>query len=100
MVQKLVIKPNFAQIKDDSVNKNFQELVKLFALFYQGAVAVQVTAVLAAGDNEITPTVASPQGRFIVYQDAASTLFDKGLNSSGKWVINASAPCTVRLAFF
>lgn len=95
-----MIKPNFVQIKDDNINKNFSEITRVMSSFYVGTLAVQTEAVLVAGDNEVVPTVASPSGRFVVYQSAAANLFDKGLNSSGKWVINASAPCTVRLAFF
>lgn len=93
-------RPNFAQVDDDSANHNFREISKLVYSFYDGATAKPTEATLAIGDNEITPTVSSPQGRFIIFQSAAASLFDKGLNASGKWVINASAPCTVRLAFF
>lgn len=93
-------KPVLLTVADGNTNRNFTELSKTLNQLYDGANAKQTTATLVVGDNEITPTVINPQGRIITYQDAASSLFDKGLNTNGKWVINASIACNIRLAFF
>lgn len=95
-----MIKPYFAKTNDNILDRNFQELTRVFASLSDTATARPlISASLAAGDNSITPNVASPLGRIIVFQDAAASLFDKGL-INGKWVINASAPCNVKLTFF
>lgn len=92
--------PNFKKTLDPSTDFNFSELRKVFFDLFDGAAAKSTQAALVAGDNQISPTVPFPRGRIITYQDAAANLFDKGLNSIGKWVINASAPCNIRLSFF
>jgi hypothetical protein len=92
--------PNFVKVEDELSNKNFAELRRVFFDMYAGAVAKETQATLAVGDNQIAPTVPFPKGRIITFQSAAANLFDKGLDSSGKWVINSSAICTIRLAFF
>lgn len=92
--------PNFIKVQDDAAQKNFNELRKVFFEMYAGAGSKETSATLAVGDNEIPPTVPNPKGRIITFQSAASTLFDKGLNSAGKWVINSSAICDIKLAFF
>lgn len=92
-------KPLFLTTGDQTTDKNFLELTRVFSGMFNGADAKLMSAALVTGDNAIVPSVAKPQGRIITYQDAASTLFDKGL-INGHWVINASAPCNIRLAFF
>jgi len=93
-------KPKFVKTNLDAVDRNFQELTKLWGAFFPGVTAVApISATLAAGDNAITPTITNPQGRLITFQDAAASLFDKGM-VDGKWVINASAPCNIKLTFF
>jgi hypothetical protein len=95
-----VVKPNFVKIDDNNLDYNFRELTKLFLQMSDIANAKPIISVsLVTGDNQITPTVTNPQGRVIVFQDAAATLFDKGL-VKGNWVINASAPCNIKLTFF
>lgn len=94
-----MIRPLFVITGSETTDRNFQELRRLLADLYTGASAKETQAVLAAGDNSITPTVPAPKGRIITFQSAAANLFDKGM-VNGRWVINASAPCTIRLAFF
>lgn len=93
-------KPVFKQSGNQVLDYNFTELTKRFSELFDGCAAKQTEVVLSTGDNEIVPTIANPQGRFITFQSAAADLFDKGLNINGKWVLNASAPCTIRIAFF
>lgn len=94
------MKPTFVKTNQAETDRNFQELTRLFAGLFPLVSSNPVMSVaLVAGDNTVTPNVPVPQGRFITYQDAASTLFDKGF-SGGKWTINASAPCNIKLTFF
>lgn len=92
-------RPNLVSTGDRDTDRNFTEVGKHFLELFDGCGAKLKSYDLVAGDNSLTPTVSRPTGRFVVFQSAAATLFDKGL-SGDSWVINASAPCTVKLAFF
>lgn len=92
--------PGFVNVDDDNTQRNFNELRRVFSDMWAGALAKETSANLVVGDNEIHPTVPNPRGRIITYQTAAATLFDKGLNAAGNWVVNSSAVCTIRLSFF
>lgn len=92
--------PGFIAVDDEHTRRNFDELRRVFFDMWDGALSRETTATLATGDNEIRPTVSNPKGRVITYQSAAANLFDKGLNAAGNWIINSSAPCSIRLAFF
>ena len=92
--------PLFRRDSNVVMNQNLDELTKQFSEFYPGVYAKEKEVVVSTGDNTISPTVPRPRGRLITFQDAAATFFDKGLDSNGLWVLNASAPCTIRIAFF
>lgn len=54
---------------------------------------------LVVGDNEITVS-GKPSHRLTTYMSLPSTLFDKGLNAAGKWVVVSTAVTTCRFMFF
>lgn len=93
-------RPKFVKIDDDNTQTNFDELTKKFAEFSSLVDSKEVEQTLVTGDNAVTVPMPRPRGRVITYQSAAANFFDKGLDSNGRWTINASAPCTVRLFFF
>lgn len=86
---------------DTQPDTNFREIQRQFVEMPDLAFAKgPQTVTLAVGDNKIKPGIAKPRGRIVVYQDAAATLYDKGSNADGDWVLNASAACTIRIFFF
>lgn len=94
------IQPILRGVPEPTSDENFKRIGD--ALSRTNAVnnSEPVSADLAAGDNAITtPGKTHAKGRIVVYQSAAADLFDKGVDASGRWVINASAPCTVLLIF-
>lgn len=92
-------RPSLKKTNSSDLDYNFNQLATSFQSLSDFAGAKTVSATLAVGDNSIVPTVANPQGRLLLFQSAAANLFDKGL-VNGKWVINSSAICSIRLAFF
>lgn len=92
-------RPSLKKTDSLDTNYNFDQLAAAFQSLSDFVVAKTVSATLAIGDNSIVPTVPNPQGRLLLFQSAAANLFDKGM-INGKWVINSSAICTIRLAFF
>lgn len=93
-------RPLIARVADETSNRNFQELQRFFVELFPGVWAREREVTLITGDNAIMPSAPRPRGRIIVYQSAAANFFDKGLNASGAWVLNSSAPCTIRIAFY
>ena len=94
--------PIIAKVADDVAHRNFQEIAKVIK-DADHVLRATLTPVLAlvTGDNAVTlpRDIPNPTGCHRVFVDAAVTLFDKGL-SGGKWILNASGPCNVRLMFF
>lgn len=95
-----VSKPLLLRVEDSTLDRNFTELTKQFSEMHPVVKAKEVAVALVVGDNEINPSIAAPQGRIITFQDAAASLFDKGLNARGLWVINSTAICNIRISFF
>lgn len=93
-------KPGLKKTGNNDLDYNFNQVGNALQGLADLAGSKTVSVDLIAGDNQIVPTVANPQGRLLLFQSAAATLFDRGLNTLGKWVINSSAPCAVRIAFF
>ena len=88
------------RVADLDANKNFETVRTAFYELGPAALGYMTDELtLATGDNEVTPTIAGPRGRITVFQSAAATLTDQGLNSKGQWVVTASAPCRVRFIF-
>lgn len=97
IVDSLTIKPT----GDAKADRNFEEIKRILSQMHPHVNGVPTGDVnLSTGANRIKPSIPRPTGRHIVYQSAAATLTDDGLDSAGFWVIQASAPCIVRLIFF
>ncbi len=97
---KRVVNLILSRLKDRDVDRNFNEVDKAMSELGPLVRARPTGFIdLVAGDNVIKPTVPGATGRLITYQSAVADLTDKGL-VDGKWVITASAPCTVKLLFF
>jgi hypothetical protein len=86
---------------NQDLNKNFQELTRVFKAMPDLANASgPVTVNLVPGDNPIATGIAKAQGRIITFQSAISFLFDKGLDAQNRWVINASGAVKIIVYFF
>lgn len=90
----------FERSAELATRRNFSELQRAFRELGPLAFGYMTEELsLVAGDNPVVPTVAGPRGRITVFQTAASTLTDKGLDSNGRWIVTASAPCKARFVF-
>lgn len=92
-------RPLIRHVDDEPSQANFQELQRFFVELYPGVWSKEQTVALITGNNTIHTGLAKPRGRIITYQDAASNLFDS-VPGDGTWIINASAPANIRLAFY
>ena len=54
---------------------------------------------LVSGDNVVAPSIPRPRARITAYLSAAVTLYDKGLQADGTWVVNSSGTATARFLF-
>lgn len=92
--------PTIREVEDELVHQNFTEIGNTWARFGPLADAADpIEYTLVTGVNALRPPL-RPRGRVVVYQSAAADLFDTGLNEAGFWVLNASAPVTVRIMWF
>lgn len=95
-------KPSLLKVEDADTHRNFNELSKhlqQMSPIVDGKVTESVN--LIVGDNDIPlPDGFRPQHRLTLYQSAASSLFDKGLTTAGRWRVNASVACACRFLFF
>lgn len=86
--------------KDKEVDNSFQEIKKHLETTHPIVKGRNVGPIdLVVGANYIPLPIPKPEGRLITYQSAASSITDGGV-VGGKWLLNATVACTVRIMFF
>jgi hypothetical protein len=91
-----------AKVGIETVDRNFFDIKKTIGdacPVIRGVVTGDT--LLATGENRIRlpGRVKSPVGRIVVYQTAAASIVDVGQDGD-YWVVDSSAPTTVRMLFF
>ena len=94
---------SLSRVDDAGSEKNFRELNRVIAEFHPQVSARETGSVtLVTGVNRVRPPIKNPSGRQVIWQNAHATIVDvnETVDENGDWLVDSSAPCTVKFLFY